>query len=252
MPIERREGWRGRRLLLPASRPSAGQPVRNHRASPPQCLHCRLRSLLCQDAHPKAGPPFPVYITTNADDLLEQALRETGRNPQSDFCRWNKGLQDYATYPSYLNAHPEYSPTPQQPFVYHLYGSLSVPESLVLTEDNYFDYVIGATADKALIPLFVRRRLADSLLLFLGFRMEEWKFRVLFRSIIGQEGSHLLSNYSHAAAQIDPEEGRILEPDRARKYLEDYFKGSSVSIFWGSVAEFVGEWVRRTAGAAAA
>jgi len=199
-----------------------------------------------------ASKPFPLYITTNPDDLLEQALVEAGRDPKSDFCRWSSGLLDYEGFPSFLNSHPDYRPDPQHPLVYHLFGRLSETDSLVLTEDDYFDYLIGATANKDTIPGFVRRALADSLLLFLGFHVEEWKFRVLFRSIISQEGGAWRSKYPHVAAQIDPEEGRILEPDRARKYLESYFKDSSVSIFWGGVADFVAEWVKRTAGAAAA
>ena len=59
----------------------------------------------------------------------------------------------------------------------------------MLTEDDYFDFLIGVTANKDLIPKPVRRALADSALLFLGFQLDDWDFRVLFRSIAGQEGA---------------------------------------------------------------
>jgi hypothetical protein len=39
--------------------------------------------------------------------------------------------------------------------------------------------------------------------------------------------------------QIDPEEGRTLEPEGARRYLETYFKDADISIYWGSVEDFV-------------
>ena len=43
------------------------------------------------------------------------------------------------------------------------------------------------------------------------------------------------------AGQILPEEGRFLEPERARRYLESYFQGADISLFWGSVEDFTQE-----------
>ena len=62
------------------------------------------------------------------------------------------------------------------------------PESLVLTEDNYFDYLIGVTRHADIIPPAVLRAWNDNALMFLGFQIEDWNFRVLFRSIMNQEG----------------------------------------------------------------
>ena len=120
--------------------------------------------------------------------------------------------------------------------------------SVVLTEDDYFKYLIGVTRDKDLIPGVVRRALADTALLFLGFRMDDWDFRVLFNSLMTQEGRSRRSRYAHVAAQIDPEEGRIQEPERARRYLESYFQDADISIYWGSVEDFVQELNRRWEG----
>ena len=36
------------------------------------------------------------------------------------------------------------------------------PNSVVLTEDDYFDFLIGVTSNKDLIPPVVRRALADT------------------------------------------------------------------------------------------
>ena len=112
----------------------------------------------------------------------------------------------------------------------------------MLTEDNYFDFLIGVTSNKDIIPEQVRVALSDSSLLFLGFQTEEWNFRVLYRSILAQPGSSRRSQYAQIAAQLEPEDGRILEPQGARTYLEDYFgKGSDIDIFWGSPQEFLAE-----------
>ena len=42
-----------------------------------------------------------------------------------------------------------------------------------------------------------------------------------------------------------PEEGRFLEPERAKKYLESYFDDADISIFWGSAADFTRELVKQ-------
>jgi hypothetical protein len=62
---------------------------------------------------------------------------------------------------------------------------------------------------------------------------------VLFRSIMRQEGRSRRTRYSHVAVQIDPEESSTLEPERARRYMQKYFGGADISIYWGSVESFV-------------
>jgi CHAT domain/SIR2-like domain len=182
--------------------------------------------------------PFAVYITINASNMLEAALRAAGRDPQVELCRWNPDLE---LLPSIYDDEPAYQPSEQRPLVYHLFGINDEPDSLVLTEDDYFDYLIGVSANKELIPIVVRQALADTALLFLGFRLDDWNFRVLFRSIMSQEGRSRRKKYAHIAGQVLPEEGRFLEPERARRYLESYFQGADISIFWGSVEDFTKE-----------
>lgn len=38
----------------------------------------------------------PVYITTNYDYFMEEALESRGKKPVSEFCRWNERLHNYA------------------------------------------------------------------------------------------------------------------------------------------------------------
>jgi hypothetical protein len=181
---------------------------------------------------------LPLYITTNSDTLLEEALREAGRDPHSALCPWNEYIErSQEVY--------DEEPNPEQPLVYHLFGILDEPDSLVLTEDDYFNYLIGVTSNRDLIPDAVRRALADTAMLFLGFRVDDWNFRVLFRSFMRQEGGSRRRKYTHVAAQIDPEEGRTAEPERARSYLETYFGGEDISIYWGSSEDFIRDLASR-------
>ncbi len=189
--------------------------------------------------------PLPIFITTNVDSLLESALKEAGKDPQVVLCPWNEYVEQSETI---YDREPDYRPSANRPLIYHLFGQFSEPDSVVLTEDDYFDFLIGVTSNKDLIPTAVRRALADAALLFLGFQMDEWNFRVLFRSILAQQGGGRRDRYAHIAAQIEPEEGRILEPERARRYLENYFaKGVDISIYWGSAQDFAKELINRWA-----
>jgi hypothetical protein len=197
----------------------------------------------CEPHKALAQLPLPIYVTTSSDSLLSTALFEAGKNPEVVFCPWNEYAEQVETI---YDREPNYRPTPERPLVYHLFGRLGEPDSIVLTEDDYFDFLIGVTSNKDLIPIDVRHALADTALLFLGFQMDDWNFRVLFRTILSQQGGKRRDRYAHIAAQIEPEEGRILEPDRARRYLDNYFaKGADVSIFWGNAEDFVKELLGR-------
>jgi hypothetical protein len=199
--------------------------------------------------------PFPIYITGHPANLLSDALRAAGREPQVELCRWTDNPE--ITWPPSIyvtdGSEPQavetpYEPSPERPLVYHLFGNLENRDTLVLTEDDYFDFLIGVTENRVLIPKPVRGALSGSALLFLG--LEEWDFRVLFRSIMAQQGNIIRRRYAHVAAQIDPEEGRTLEPERARRYLEEYFSSAQVSIYWGTtdtfLAELHSEWKARS------
>ncbi|MCB0152816.1 MAG: SIR2 family protein, partial [Caldilineaceae bacterium] len=202
--------------------------------------------------HTLARLPLPIYVTTNPGNLLSNALREVEvtvngqhrcKEPVVEVCRWNDSL---ATLPSIFEEDRDYRPSVERPLVFHLFGRLDEPESLVVTEDDFFDYLIGVTSNNDLIPIVVRNALVNSALLFLGFGLDDWDFRVLFRSIINRQGSRRRNNYAHVAAQIDPEAGRIQEPEGARRYLETYFdKEADISIFWGGVADFTAELAKR-------
>ena len=176
--------------------------------------------------------PLPIFITTTPGNLLGQALKRLGKNPQERLCPWNDRIpKELCVYTG--------QPTVEEPLVYHLFGHFSEPRSLVFTEDEYFDFLIGVTRNKDEISSTIRAALANSALLFLGFGVDDWGFRVLFRTLMAREGSDQLGNFRHVAAQIEPDEERLLDPQRARKLLEDYFKNQEIDVFWGRPEEFL-------------
>jgi CHAT domain/SIR2-like domain len=191
--------------------------------------------------------PFPLYVTAGWNDLLRDALIDEGRKPEVELCRYDDDLE--LPPPVYDDdVEPDYVPTVDRPLVYHVFGRLAYPESVVLTEDDYFDFLIGVTRNNDMIPHFVRSALTHTALLFLGFRLDEWEFRVLFRSLMSQEGRSLRKKFSHVAVQIDPEEGQMSDPEGARRYLSSYFRDARITIYWGSAETFIRELQKRAEG----
>lgn len=189
---------------------------------------------------------LPIYLTTDPTELLAQALREAKRIPVVDYPRWHEDLENVEVYPSELKEELEYEPTRERPLVFQLLGTLRVPESLVVTEDNYFDFLIGFTKNRDLIPKRLRAALVSTGLLFTGFQLEEWNFRVVLRCLLSLGGKEMLRDHRHVCAQMDP--NAISDPDGARRYLEKYFQtstGPQVDVYWGSLEQFMGVLQKR-------
>lgn len=179
--------------------------------------------------------PLPVYVTAQPTSLLDAALSAEGRRPRVETTRWNDDCP-----PSVFDLEPDYRPSPEEPLVFHIFGHLRHRGSVVLREDDYFEFLTAVASDPDAIPSVVRRAFASSALLFLGFRAEDWDFRVLFHSIMHQEGGARRKAHSHVAAQVDPEAGLTSEPEGARRYFESYFRHPhDVNIYWGSVNAFM-------------
>ena len=238
MPILYREGLRDSVLR----RYQAALPVELQQAGTWSTLQLQQAIGLVSESYALSNPadPYgslarlrlPIYITTSTLDFMTQALIRAGADPVVRICPWNKWIpKEKAIY--------EEEPTAEKPLVYHLFGHLSVPNSPVLAEDTFFDYLIGVTQNKSLIPSAVRAALSSTSLLFLGLQMDDWEFRVFFRFLMAQEGKEMLKLYSHAAAQIEPEEDHIVDVKRARQYLEEYFECEHIAIYWGSTEDFL-------------
>jgi len=127
-----------------------------------------------------------------------------------------------------------------EPLVYHLFGRFSDRDSLVLTEDDYFDYLVGVTKNRNIMPPAVLRALSDSTLLFIGFPLTDWNFRMLFRSLSAPHPTRL-RQYIHLAVQDPANDETALSPEQLRRYQEQYFAKDNFSIYRGSPRDFTQE-----------
>jgi len=174
--------------------------------------------------------PLPVYMTTNYDNFMSAALEARGKNPRREICRWNNSPAVRAE-PRALGA-AGFVPTPGTPVVYHLHGHLDVPESLVLTEDDYLDFLVAISRNDDLIPHEIERALAGTSLLFVGYRLSDWDFRVIHRGLV-MAGEQSLRRLSVTV--------QLPRADPARVYLDKYFGAMKVRVYWGSATDFIRE-----------
>lgn len=210
----------------------------------------RQRAEHAVDAHTVlARLPCPIYVNASPFSLLADALRDQGRAPEVEICRWRPDTWDWPT--SVFEREPGFVPSPERPLVFHVFGELSFPDSIVITEDDYLDFLHAVAEDRALVPPAVRRALADSALMLMGFGLGDWDVRILLRTLVSQEGSSKLHRYTHVAAQVDLAAG-VVSPARAQRYLERYFgkfRQPGIDIYWGSVDELAADLDELGAGA---
>ncbi len=181
---------------------------------------------------------LPIYITSNYDGLMESALKSRGKVPISEFCRWN-GYAKAAGIESYFDKNKRYKPSITNPLVYHLHGDFNIPQSMVLTERDYLDFIVylNREDEKKSLPSFIRQALASTSLLFIGYSMEDISFRVIFQGVMNQIGTRF-QNIS-IAVQLPP---RITpeRQERAQGYLDKYTKNMfKVNVYWGDINDFI-------------
>jgi hypothetical protein len=176
-----------------------------------------------------ADLPLSIYITTNYDDFMFEALRRRGKEPRREICRWNSSPAVRAE-PSHLNDPSSPPPSPANPIVYHLHGHLGLPESLVLTEDDYLDFLVAVSRDEDLLPPQIQRALAGTSLVFVGYRLSDWDFRVIHRGLV-MAGEPSLRRLSVTV--------QLPRANPAQTYRDKYFGAMKVRVYWGDAREFV-------------
>jgi hypothetical protein len=186
---------------------------------------------------------LPIYITTNYDHFMEAALKSKGKEPVSEFCRWNN-YADAAGIESKLFKKSKYQPTVSQPLIYHLHGDINTPQSMVLTENDYIDFIVSLSRgddDNSILPPIIRRTFADTILLFVGYSLEDINFRIIFRNIIENLGVRF--QLRSIAVLLPPKhhsDHKMI--DQAQKYLDQYTKNMfKIHVYWGYASEFSAE-----------
>jgi hypothetical protein len=168
---------------------------------PPTSLH-RLLARVARSLA-EAGLPQLLTVTTNYDDLLEQALAD--EELEFDVV-WYEAKKASAQRAKFLHRAPggkteavevgnDYEGLPvklERPAVLKLHGCLNREagdddasgDSYVITEDSYIDYLAGGDV-RSQIPIALLNRMTSSSFLFLGYSLSDWNMRVILNRIWG-------------------------------------------------------------------
>jgi hypothetical protein len=148
--------------------------------------------------------------------------------------------EDTMTLTSVFDIEPNYVPSVDQPLVYHLLGLDLVPASMVFTEDDFLNFLVNVSGDRRVVNQLVQTAITHSSLLLLGYELQDWDFRVLFRGLIAQKRES--RRWLSVAIQLTPSADGDDQPAEirgAQSYLERYFDKAEFKIYWGSSLGFV-------------
>ncbi|MCB9306613.1 MAG: toll/interleukin-1 receptor domain-containing protein [Lewinellaceae bacterium] len=173
--------------------------------------------------HRLARLPFTLIINTAPDELMLRALLQAGKTGA-------RGL--------HYNLHREREAavlqefSPEQPLVYNLWGTLSDPESLVLSQEDRVEFIKNVVKGNPAIPNQVMSCFDErKTYLFLGFNLENWDVRLLLDCFkLSRENTTLspqLDNYP-------------MRPE-TKSFFEDRYQFLFVSQAIGQFVDDVGE-----------
>jgi hypothetical protein len=140
-----------------------------------------------------------LYITTNYDDLLEQALEH--RQPHVVIDRGDKGLWVSVggqplepTSPTgdelYKKLNDPKTQAPSRPIIFKMHGSVDKVnagnDSFLITEEDYVDFL--GRAGGSYIPPYLMGLMQGKAFLFLGYSLEDWNVRVILSKLLKPGG----------------------------------------------------------------
>ena len=114
---------------------------------------------------------------------------------------------------------------------------------MVLTEDDYLDFLIKIGQDDSILPSRIEQAFTTTSLLFVGYSLSDWNFRVLFRNVVSY--LDISARHGHISVQLSPLTGSSSASDAqkqsAEDYLDRYFRKQDIRVYWGNARKFVEE-----------
>jgi hypothetical protein len=215
-------------------------------------IHCVL-------AHLKSK----IYLTTNYDDFMFQALSDWQLKPERAICRWNNNLLQME--PSPFDTSDEgvrrkpYDPGPNDPVVFHLHGHVGIPASIVVSEDDYIDFMMYVSRDlaeskkqrgqKTMLPLAIRRAITNHMLLVVGYSFGDQNLLFVLRTLL--QSLAVSDKHMNISVQLKPQANGDAQAEKEMlekyvTYLEKRYQWSlNVSVHWGTAADFAAELRKR-------
>jgi hypothetical protein len=162
------------------------------------------------------------------------ALLGKGKKPRREQPRWEQtGAQTNSP------KLPE-KPNPIHPVVFHLNGLDSDPQHIVLSEDDYMAHLVRLARDQlSMLPIDVTERLSLYTLVFVGYNLDDWEFRVVLQGLIKPIAQPGRSQKRHVGVQLDIQQD--VSEAQAKEYLVRYLSQFQIDIYRGGALEFARE-----------
>jgi SIR2-like domain len=188
-----------------------------------------------------ADVPRPLLIvTTNYDDLIERAFSANGRLYDVVIHATDPSIGDRVLWWPHTEHQPREVPTNKVDVdlqtvtvIYKMHGTVDRREpkrdQYVITEDDYIDFLVRMTRNKA-IPTVFADPFQTRHFLFLGYGLRDWNLRVVLNRIEKdfEKGMHRRRGITSWAIQYKP------SPLEKRFWQEH-----GVEVFDMMIAEFV-------------
>ena len=173
----------------------------------PHLLDVVRRVLADRDHEPSpllrtlARLPVRLIVTTNYDGLMERALQEAGR-PYRQVVQPVCGFEPDALVR--LDQELAQAKASGVLLLYKIHGTFPADGGareaeadaeagrIVITADDYIEFLTVVADRERGIPPTIRSELTTGTLLFLGYSLEDWDFRTLFKGTIERLDRHLI------------------------------------------------------------
>jgi hypothetical protein len=150
------------------------------------------RKSQCSDLYRNlAALPFYLTVTTTPDFMFLKALKDEGKNPAKEFYHFKPdNVEEKKEEEEKKKQGMELVKmgTVENPLVYYFYGSIEKTRSLVLTENDVLDFLVGLISRNPPMPENVLSELKNESksFLFLGFGFRNWYLRILLHVLNGK------------------------------------------------------------------
>jgi hypothetical protein len=200
--------------------------------------------------------PLPIYVTTSYFRFIEEALKSEGKNPSTQYWSWIGKNPKLGYFPDpdqpdqAIPSNPtdyvrDYNPNPMRPVVYHLFGLEDFVKTLVLSEDDYMNFLMKAAENKKsldVVPSALQTVLSENRLLLLGYHLPDWDFRALFQFISNFQTRAPGASQSIAIQLMPNLQNKDFE-NKSLEYLKQYFDDYNFEVKWRKTETFILELV---------
>lgn len=110
---------------------------------------------------------------------------------------------------------------------------------MLVSEDNYLDFLVRTSGEMDRIPDYIWAALTNSSLMFLGYSLDDWEFRVIMRGLVATRERR--RKLKHVGVQLELDEADETDVAAVQTFLQHYFQEADINVFWGSTAQFMAE-----------